>query len=95
MTASSSPGQVKVTGKFIDGSTATGVLMIFINSEHVARYHVYNRNGDEMKVLSTISGLASGNYTVSVFVVEEGGLPFNRTATIPRTVTVIGEYDLM
>lgn len=90
------PGQIKVTGKFIDGSTSTGLLMIVANSEHDVRYHIYSRNGDETDVQDTMSGLTRGNYIVSTFVMEENGLPFSRTATIPRNVTVNnGKYDLL
>ena len=36
----------------------------------------------------SVPGLASGEYGISVFVVEENGLPFERVATSPKLVTV-------
>ena len=38
--------------------------------------------------MATISGIPPGMYNVSVFVLENNGLPFNRSATTPRNVSV-------
>ena len=35
-----------------------------------------------------VTDLLGGNYSISVFVVEENGLPFERVATSPKLVTV-------
>lgn len=83
-----------MTGKYIDGSVVKGVLVVAIDQKYNARYHICHRNDNEMELQDTISDLSRGNYTVSVFVVEENGLPFNRTATIPRSVTIDGEFHL-
>ena len=89
------PGQVRVTGDFIEGSTATGVLGIIVNVDHFEiRYHnvimVPKVNVTVtvlgMHVEGVISGLAGGQYRISLFVVEENGLPFNRVATRPSRV---------
>jgi hypothetical protein len=78
-----------VTGDFIQGLTAIGVLIISINSTNNTQYHVYHRNGSNVQVEGTISGLASGDHRVSVFVLEQSGYPFNRTATTPKPVFVM------
>ena len=36
----------------------------------------------------SVPGLAGGEYGISVFVVEENGLPFERVATSPKLVAV-------
>ena len=74
------PGEVRVTSDFIDGSTATGLLIIIysLTNDSDVHYIVGGHN----------SGLAGGEYSISVFVVEENGLPFERVATSPKLVAV-------
>ena len=74
------PGDVRVTGDFIDGSTATGLLIIIYSLTNDTNVH-YIVGGHN-------SGLAGGEYKTSVFVVEENGLPFERVATSPKLVAV-------
>ena len=82
-------GSIAVTGDFIQGSTAIGVLIITINSSNGTQYHLYHRNGNNnMQIEDTISGLADGDHRVSAFVLERSGHPFNRTATTPKSVVV-------
>ena len=83
------PGSVAVGGDFIQGSTASGVLIITISSTNDTQYHLCHRNDSNMKVEDTISGLAGGNHKVSAFVFEESGYPFNRVATRPQSVFVM------
>ena len=82
-------GQVRVTGDFLEGSTATGVLVTLVNEGDV-QHHLSTRGSNENEVESVIAGLAAGQYTVSVFVVDMDGIPLERTATKPRQVTVEG-----
>ena len=70
---------MRVTGRFVEGSPATGVLVI-VSGDSGVIYYIGSRNDSEV----TIPGLAGGEYTVSVFVVEENGLPFERAAIIPE-----------
>ena len=78
------PGEVRVTGDFIDGSTATGLLII-IYSANNTEYQLFQVR---VKLEAVISGLLGGNYEVSVFVVEENGLPFSRAASKPKQITI-------
>ena len=78
-----------MTGDFIHGSTAIGVLIITINSSNVTQYHLYHRNGNNVQVEDTISGLAGGGHRVSAFVLERSGHPLNRTATTPKSILVM------
>ena len=81
------PGEIKVTGNFTDDSTATGVLVIVIGGSEVI-YHKASRDGTDKIKETFITGLLGGNYSISVFVVEENGLPFERVATSPKPVDV-------
>ena len=80
------PDQVSVTGEFIQGSRATGILITAI-SETGLEHHLISRDSGNW-IDGVISGLPGGQYTVSVFVVSEDGLPFERAATKPRRITV-------
>ena len=87
--SSSRAGSITLTGDFIQGSAAIGVLIITINGTNGTQYHLYHRNGDNAQVEDTISELAGGNHRVSAFVLEQSGYPFNRTATTPKSVFVM------
>ncbi|MCG8626727.1 MAG: hypothetical protein MJE68_32590 [Proteobacteria bacterium] len=84
-------GSIAVTGYFIQGSTAIGVLIVTINSNTTndTQYHLYHRNGYNAQVEDTILGLAGGDHRVSAFVLEQSGHPFSRTATTPKSVFVM------
>ena len=81
------PGQVSVTGEFIQGSSATGVLVTIVNATNL-EHHLISRDDSGNGIDSVISGFPGGQYTVSVFVISKDGLPFERAATKPRRITV-------
>ena len=72
-----------MTGDFIEGSTATGFLVIlsYHSNDSNFRYHQGRRE-------VIVQGLPHGEYGISVFAVEEDGLPFVRAATTSREVSV-------
>ena len=85
-----------MTGYFIQGSTAIGVLIVTINDTNGTQYHLYHCNGDDVQVEGTISGLAGGDHRVSAFILEQSGYPFNRTATTPKSVFVMnGKWNVI
>ena len=90
--SSPSSGLIRVTGDFINGSSSTSVLVIVYSlttDNHNGVYYTISSLFTEGETLVTnIGGLASGPYNVSVFVLEENGLPFNRSASTPRSVLV-------
>ena len=86
--SSPQPGEVRVTGDFIDGSTATGVLVVIITESEIF-YHFVERGSNVEAFNDTIQGLVGGEHSISFFVVEESGLPFNRTASMPKVFTII------
>ena len=71
-----------MTGDFIDGSTATGLLII-IYSANITEYQLVQ---GRVNLEAVISGLLEGEYQVSVFVVNENGVPFSRAASTPKQV---------
>ena len=80
-----------MTGDFIDGSTATGLLIIIYSLTNDSNVHYITRGSTSQQprnVHVSVPGLAGGEYGISVFVVEENGLPFERVATSPKLVTV-------
>ena len=83
-----SPGEIRITGNLIPGSTVIGILIIvysLINESNI-RYIFSPHSGIST---TTANSFPSGMYNVSIFVVEESGLPFNRSASIPRNISVI------
>ena len=78
------PGEISITGNFINGSTVTTVLVIVYSDSDV--YYMFSAPSEKE---TNISGLPFGLYKISVFVVEKNGLPFNRSAVIPRSVLVM------
>jgi hypothetical protein len=73
-----------MAGDFIPGSSAIGILIIVYSADNESNidYHFIHRS-------MTTTNLPSGQYKVSVFVVEGNGLLFNRSATTPRNVSLV------
>ena len=87
---SSSPGVIIVAGNFIPGSR-TNVILAIIYSETLGDVHyMFSSQSVEDKIVANVRGLPHGVFNVSVFAVEDNGLPFNRSATTPRSVSVLG-----
>ena len=76
-----------MAGDFISGSEAIGILIITysLNNESNIHYTFSSHNAD-----ASLKGLLDDQYNIFVFVVEENGLPFNRSVTRPRNVFVMG-----
>ena len=77
-----------MTGEFIQGSTATGFVIAVLALSEI-NFYLLTSDRHKLELNGTISSVAGGEYYVSVFVMDENGLPFSRTATIPQNVTVI------
>ena len=85
VSVSSFDSEVRVTGDFIDGSTATGVLVIVYSLTDDSDIH-YVSKSPEQNIKASVTGLTGSWYGVSVFVLEENRLPFSRTAASPKVV---------
>jgi hypothetical protein len=83
-------GLIRVTGDLINGSSANSILAIIYSTDNRndVYYKISSPSTTEEKLVTNISGLPSGPYNVSVFVLEKNGLPFSRSATTPRSVLV-------
>ena len=88
LVTSPNPGDIRVTGRLIQGSTATGIMITDVSSSGT-RFYLLAREKDQLELDGIISNLISGQHIVSAFVVDESGLPFNRTATLPQEVLVM------
>ena len=75
-----------VNGNFTNDSTVTGILIVVIGHSDVY-YSKATRDGDSVQY-RIITGLPGGSYNISIFVMEENGLPFERVATVPKPVIV-------
>ena len=62
-------------------------MIVSSDSRSDSYYHIATRNGSDIQE-ATITSIAGGEYNVSVFVVEENGLPFERAATLPTHLSV-------
>ena len=85
------PSEVRVTGNFIDGLTVTEVLLIIysLTNDYDVHYITGGSTSQQPRNVHVIvPGLAGGEFGISVFVVEENGLPFERVATSPKLVAV-------
>ena len=84
------PGGVTVTGYFVDNSSAVGVLLITfsLTNEDDISYVFVPRPRESQDIETTLTGLSEGDYQVSFFVVDKDGLPFNRSANLPRNISV-------
>ena len=51
-------------------------------------HYLFSPPPDQYAIVAKLSGLLRGHYHVSVFVMEEDGLPFNRSAVEPKSVTI-------
>ena len=79
-----------MTGNFVNSSTARAIFaIVYSDSGSDVYYTISLPSSDEEKLSASISGLPSGLYNVSVFVVADDGLPFPRSATTPRSVSVM------
>ena len=81
-----------MTGDFIPGSSAIGILIVVYSADNESnsttiKYHFVHRSN--MRRTITMTNLPNGQYEVSVFVVEGNGLPFSRSATKPRNISLI------
>lgn len=87
---SSSAGTIRITGYFIPDSPAIGVLVAILNTTEIS-FHMLRREGNELHNEGVLSNVKGGQHMVSVFVMEQTGLPFNRAVTMPQNVLINGK----
>ena len=79
-----------MTGDFINGSTATGILTIVYSLISISDIHYtfVLRSLSQQRVEGTIAELPSNRYGIAIFVVVETGKPFSRAAAKPNSVLI-------
>ena len=87
---SPSAGTIMISGNFIPDSSAVGVLVAVSNTSEIS-FHLLRREGNMLHNKGVLSNVRGGQHIVSVFVVDQTGLPFSRTATIPQSVDINGK----
>ena len=89
---SPSPGEVRVTGYLIDGSSTIGILVVVysVTEDSCVHYKFVPHDTKQHEVYAVMMGPSNGLYKVTVYVMEESGLPFQRAAGRPRSVWING-----
>ena len=77
-----------MTGDFIPGSLAIGILIVVYSADDESNIDYHFIHHSNVHTTTSMTNVPSGQYKVSVFVVEGNGLPFNRSATIPRNISI-------
>ena len=77
-----------MTGNFIDGSTAIGLLVIVYSLTDDTDIHYLSGQVYDQMIEASVSGLTDSQYNVSIFVIEENGLPFSRVAVLPILIMI-------
>ena len=75
-----------MTGDFIEGSTATGVLVIIYSRANDPNIY-YISNNTTRNVDVSMTGLSGTKYEVSTYALENG-LPFPRAVGLPKNISV-------
>ena len=83
LVTSPTPGELRVTGNFIDRSTAIGLLVIVYSLTNDSDVHYLSGRVHSQMIEANMSGLTDSQYNVSIFVIEENGLPLSRVAALP------------
>jgi hypothetical protein len=84
--------QIQVSGVFVQGASAVGILIIVYRLDHVNLSSVYYFEALETTITNaittTVTGLSDGHYGISIFILEDNGLPFHRSASAPKSLFV-------
>ena len=84
--ASVAPGELQVTGDFITNTSAVGMLAIIYSTGNDSDIHYTEARLPQTEI--HLRGLSRNAYSISLFTVEENGLPFHRTAHYLREINV-------
>ena len=83
---SNKPGELAVTGDFITNTSALGMLAIVYSTVNDSDIHYTEARLPQTEI--SLTGLSGNAYSVSAFVIEKTGLPFNRVATSPKEIAI-------
>ena len=87
------PGELEVSGYLLQHGIAGGLLVMLysldLNGNNDRYFQVVRRSETDNNIVSAkYQGLTGGHYGVSVFILEENGLPFGRSAVSPKVVDI-------
>ena len=79
-------------GDIINGSSMKGILIIIysLTDDSSVYYNFAPREAEQLRVNAIAMGLPDDQYKVSVFVIDQNGLPFPRAAASSRVVQING-----
>ena len=80
------PGVVMVTGNFIMGTSAKGVLIIVYSLTNDSDILYVTSNAHQQGGINANLRINNGTYGVAVFTLEGTGLPYSRVAALPQVV---------
>ena len=95
------PGELEVSGYLLLHGTARGVLVMLyfldLNLINYRYFQIVRRSETDNNIISAkYQELNGGHYCVSIFILEENGLPFGRSAISPKVVEIehsdLGKY---
>ena len=90
LSLTSQPGEISVSCDFINVSSLlpNGFLAIAYGNNVNLSYEIAMRPPGELNTEVTLSNLEvpENQYRISVFSIEQNGLPFDRSATIAKSV---------
>ena len=89
---SSYPGVITVTGNIINKLSSIGILTIVysLTDDFSTYYNFSPYPSIQFGANFTVEGLPADRYGVSIFVIKENGLPYNRAAATPKTISIKG-----
>ena len=85
-------GQILIMSYCIEGAMAIEMLAVIYSQTRDSdiAYSMLTCLPDTQKATLKLGPTSSNQYTVSVFAVNQEGLPFNRTAMKPQTIMIRG-----
>ena len=83
-----------VTGNIINKLSSIGILVIAYSlTDDSNTYYNFSPYPPSIQFGAnnfTVEGLPADRYAVSIFVIKENGLPYNRAAATPKRINVKG-----
>ena len=79
-----------MSGEFIEGSKAIGILAVIYShtNDSLTQYGLVPRISRQQRVSANFDCFSNGPRSISLFIVEENGLPFDRVASKVKSVVV-------
>ena len=90
LSLTSQPGEISVSCDFVNvsGLLPSGFMAVAYGNNVNISYEIAMRSPEELNTEMTLSNLEvpESQYRISVFSIEENGIPFSRSAIIAKSV---------